>query len=173
MSALDDIARIVRAVTGDYRYERSYQATVERVNSDDTVDVLPDDASVRGVGLQRVPVALTDPTTTARPEAGCRCLLSFLEGDPRRPCITAWEYAQNSATVQLDDGAAGIARKGDLIDVELSASTPVAGILNGSYTIPGSPPTVVQVVNGQLTGTATIATPVRAVIIGGAASVKA
>lgn len=168
------LERIIRAVTGDLRFERTYAATVERA-ADDFVDVLPDDDFVRGLGLQRIPTPTIDPTTQLLPEPGCRCLLAFASGDPQQPRIVAWEYAQDSATIRLDGGAAAVARKGDLVDVYLTAaSTAVAGILNGAITVPGAPPTVVPVVNGQFIGTAgPLSQPVRAAILGGAAKVLA
>lgn len=173
MSLLDDLERIVRAVVGDLRFERTWSSTIERDNGDGTADVLPDSPLMRGLGLQRVPLPTIDPTTEIAPAQGCRCLLGFLEGDPRQPVIVAWEFAAGSATVRLDGGTAGLARKGDLVDVMLSSQSPVQGIVNGSYTIPGSPPTVVPIVNGQFSGYATIAQTVRARIIGGAQRVKA
>lgn len=177
MSLRDDIARIVRAVLGDMTFERTYTANVELV-SDDFVDVLPDDPKVRGIGLQRVPMPTIDPTTELVPAPGCRCLLAFAAGDPRKPYIAAWEYAQGSATVHLDGGAASVARKGDVIDVYLSPLTPIAGTMTATIQSPNPsppPPTIPTTVPGgtPFAGLATIAAPVRAVIIGGAARVKA
>lgn len=172
MSLLEDLAVIVRRVTGDYRFERTYAATVERAD-DDAVDVMPDDSSIAGNGLQRIPMPTIDPTTRLAPEPGCRCLLAFREGKPSQPYIAAWEYAPNSATVMLDGGSAPIARKGDLIELILSAATPIAGSAGGTVIIPGTPPTPVIVPPAPFTATATIAAPVYATPIGGAPKVKA
>lgn len=160
MTILDDMARLARRVTGDFRFERLYPATVERVTGD-LVDVLPDDPVMRGTGLQGVPMPTIDPTTDLLPEPGCRCLLGFQEGDPRRPAIMAWEYAPNTATVRLDGGVAGVARKGDLVDVLLAVG---AVPITGTAYIPAPTPFV---------GTATITETVRGTIIYGTQKVKA
>lgn len=177
MSIRDDLARLARHAVGDYRYERFYPCQVVRSYDGGAVDVLPDDDVVRGIGLQSVPAASVAPATFARAEPGCRCLLTFRSGDPRQPAITAWEYAEDSATVYLDGGVAAVARKGDLVDVYLSnvgpSFSPIRGIVSGEVTTPGSPPTVTPVAAVQFTGTASISTPVRGVIIGGAPKIKA
>lgn len=173
MSALDDFGRMVRRVLGDLRFERLYPAVVTRV-SGDLADVMPDDPTMRGQGLQGVPMPTIDPSTQLVPEAGCRCLLGFLDGNPQRPAIVAWEYAQDSATVRLDGGSAGVARKGDLIDVLLpiGTPTPVSGMAAGVQTppLPASPVTIPP---SPFSGTATLTSQVRAQPIGGAAKVKA
>jgi hypothetical protein len=172
VTILGDIAAIVRRVTGDYTYDRAYPAVVQRVGAD-AVDVLPDDPTVQGLGLQSVPMPTIDPTTQLVPEPGCRCLLAFAGGDPRRPYISAWEYAQDSATVRLDGGSGAVARKGDLIDVILGATTPIAGMAGGTTVVPGTPPVVTVIPQASFTATATIVGPVRATPIGGAPKVKA
>ena len=170
MSALANIARIIRHAVGDYRFERSYPCQVVRSYDGGAVDVLPDDAVMRGIGMQTVPATSVAPATFARAESGCRCLLTFSSGDPRKPTITAWDYAQDSATLYLDGGVAAVARKGDLVDVLLSAATPISGIVAGTVATSPSPTTVAAV---PFTGTAAIATPVRCAIIGGAPTIKA
>lgn len=164
----------VRRVLGDYRFERVYPATVERYSSG-AVDVIPDDESIRGLGMQKLTVRVGVPSASVSVEPGARCLVAFAEGDQRRPYVCAWEYKRASAVVFLDGGDAGVARHGDLVDVLLGAlATPIAGVVGGSYTIPGSPPTVVEIPEGTpFVGTATVATPVRAVVIGGARRVTA
>lgn len=171
MSAREDFARIVRHAVGDYRYERSYPCQVVRSYDGGSVDVLPDDDVVRGIGMQAIPAASVAPATFARAEPGCRCLLTFRSGDPRQPQITAWEYAQDSATIYLDGGVAAVARKGDLVDVLLSAATPIRGIVVGEVTAPG--PVVTPVAAVQFTGTAALSSPVRGAILGGAPKLKA
>lgn len=178
MTPLEALDRFVRHVLGEYRYERSYPSVVERSYDGGDVDVLPDDDVVKGIGLQRVPAPSIAPSTFARAEAGARCLLAFAEGNPRKPQIIAWEYAQDSATVQLDGGTTSVARKGDLVDVLLSASTPIAGVMSATISTPNPspPPATVDtpVPSGTpFTGLAVIPLPVRGAIIGGAPKVKA
>lgn len=178
MSPLESIRRIVRHAVGDYRYERSYPCVVERTYEGGDVDVLPDDLVMRGIGLQHVPAPSVAPSTFAIAGPGTRCLLSFANGDPSKPQITAWEYAQDTATVRLDGGSASVARKGDLVDVLLSPVTPISGLLSATIKTPNpSPPpaTITTPVPGgtPFTGFATIPGPVQGAIIGGAAKVKA
>jgi hypothetical protein len=162
VSIRDDIATIVRHVVGDYRYERSYPCQVVRSY---------DDGVVRGIGMQSIPATSLAPATFALAEPGCRGLLAFVAGDPSRPTITTWDYAQNSATIYIDGGVASVARKGDLIDVMLTvAGTPISGMVEGAVTAPG--PVVTPVAAVQFTGLAVLSA-VRAVIIGGAATIKA
>lgn len=170
MSVLEDLVRIVRHAVGDYRFERSYPCQVVRSYDGGAVDVLPDDDVLRGIGLQTVPAGSVAPATFGRAEPGCRCLLTFSSGDPRRPTITAWEYAKDSATVYLDGAVAAVARKGDLVDVLLSAATPISGIVAGTVDTSPSPTPVAAV---PFSGTAAISTPVRCAIIGGAPTIKA
>lgn len=173
MDVREIVASIVRAVTSDLVYARVYAATVELQHDDGSCDVRPDAAELRGDGLQHVPVMVSPAGTGARVEPGTRCLVAFADGDPRQPRIVAWEYAQVRATVALDSGAAGVARNGDLVQLNLSPMAPVSGVASGTVTIPGSPPTVVALPPGApFVGTATIATPVRGRILGGAARVK-
>lgn len=161
-------------MVGDYRFERSYAATVELANGDGTVDLRPDDEAVRGLGLQRVPIRVGVPSAAVRAEPGARCLFAFADGDPRKPHVCAWEYARASAVVSFDGGAAAVARHGDLVDVLLSASTPIAGVMTGAVTVPGSPPTIVPVPPGsQFSGLAVVAVPVQGSIVGGAQRIKA
>jgi hypothetical protein len=178
VSPLDALRRIVRNAVGDYRFERSYYCVVERSYEDGSVDVLPDDIAMRGIGLQRVPAPTVAPSTIARSLPGARCLLAFDKGDPRAPTITVWEYGIDTATVQLNGGVASVARKGDMVDVLLSAATPIAGVLSGTISTPNPspPPATVDTpvpAGTPFTGVATITGTVRGVIIGGAANVKA
>lgn len=170
MSLHDSLERIVRALTGDFRFERVYPAVVERVG-DDAVDVMPDDAVVRGMGLQRIPMPTIDPTTQLVPEPGCRCLLGFVQGDPKQPTIVAWEYAKGSASVRLDGGERPIARKGDLVEVVVGATLSIAGTASGATTAPG--PVVTPVPLAPFSFVATMSGPVYGSPTTGAAKVKA
>jgi len=172
------IERIVRAVLGDAVYLRSYGVEVQAQHDDGTVDVLADAVELRGQGLQRVPVLASPAGTSSRVEPGTRGLLSFADGDPRKPRIVAWAYEQGSAVVSLDGGAAGVARNGDLIELYLSPAAPISGVITGivQATNPSPPPPTIPTPlapGTQFTGFATLGAPVRGRVFGGAARVKA
>lgn len=169
------LARFVRQVVGDYRYERRYGATVVATNTDGSrVDLEPDDDAVRGLGLQAVPVRSGIAGGSSRAQPGTRCLLAFDDGDPSKPAVVGWEYAKGSAVVSLGGGIAGVARNGDMVELLLSPLTPITGVISGSVTVPTVPPTVVPVPPiTQFVGVATIVLPVRGRIVGGARRVKA
>lgn len=169
----DSIARLVRHVMRDVVFLRRYPSTVTTQHDDGTVDVEPDDAVVRGQGLQRVPIRTGVAGASARVDAGARCVLAFDDGDPAKPCIVEWQYAKGDAVVSLDGGGSSVARRGDLIDVLVQSPTPIAGIATGTVTIPGAPPTIVPVPPTPFVGTATLALPVIAQPIGGAPKVLA
>ncbi len=172
------IAAIVRYVMRDTTFHRLYRAIVERTNADHTVDVLPEDETIRGIGLQHVPVRVGIAASVVSAEPGLLCLLGFEGGDPQRPYIAAWEYRQRSAIVKLDGGDAAVARKGDAIRVLTVPAMAVSGVCGGTVDTPNAsppPPTVpVPVVPGTpFVGVVTIATPVTATPIGGARKVLA
>ncbi len=172
------LARFVRHVVGDYRFERSYPAVVERANDDGSVDVLPEPTTMRGIGLQRVPTALSDPETRVIAEPGARCLLAFRAGDPQQPYIAAWEYAQDSATIQLAGGSAAVARKGDLVEISFSAASPIAGTMTATVSTPNPSPPPPEILTPVAPGTPFTGTvvglgTVQAVVVGGAPKLKA
>lgn len=167
--------RLILAATRDNPYLRAYGVEVEAQHDDGSVDVLPDAVDIRGLGLQHVPVLVSPAGTSSRVKPGTRGLLRFADGDPRKPRIVAWAYLQASAVVSLDGGHAGVARNGDLVELLLSSpTTPVAGVVSGTVTVPGTPPTTVPVpVGTQFSGVATMSAAVQGRIFGGAARVRA
>lgn len=55
------------------------------------VDVLPDDARIRGLGgLTQVPIFHGLPGVTALVLPGERCLIAFRNGDPKLPAVIGW-----------------------------------------------------------------------------------
>lgn len=153
-------------------YHRRYPSEVVRDRGDGTWDVMPLDEPLRGQGLQAVPERVGLPSAaSSRVRPGTRCLVGFVDGDRRAPRIEAWEFAEDSGTVSLDGGIAGVARKGDLVRVLAGAAVPIVGIVNGTLTAPNGATT--PVVNQPFDGTAFPDGPIHAEIIGGARRVKA
>ena len=95
----DPFARLVRWVTRDLRFSKWYPATVLRQAGNLTVDLLPDDAVVKGVGTQGVeilsglPVAIELVSTAAR-----KILLGYEASDPKRPVAALW---RSGGTIRL------------------------------------------------------------------------
>lgn len=173
MKRLDALAAFVRYVMRDTTYADTFAATVE-MDRGATVDVLPDDARIRGTGLQFVPKGDAGAETTVAP--GSRCLIAFRDSDPSKPYVCAWEYEQRKAVVRLIDGNAKIARLGDPIRMLVSNPAVVSGTIGGSYVVPGTPPTVVPVPPGTpFRGAVAGILPetIAAKIIGGKATVLA
>jgi hypothetical protein len=170
----EQLERIVRHITRDLMFLKKYTAVVQLDHGDGTFALLADDASMRGRGLQRVPVSVgIAGARVASAEPGTRCLFGFDDGMPSSPRIEAWAFQRGAATVRFDDGDGGIARKGDLIDVNLNEPTSLAGvIIAGAVTPPASSPVPIPP-GTPINITATLGVPVRARIVGGARRVAA
>jgi hypothetical protein len=171
------LERLIRHITRDSIYLKTYGVVVQR-GHDNTVDVIADAAELQGMELRQVPVMTSPAGTSARVEPGTRGLLAFADGDPRKPRIVAWEYSKGSAVVSLAGGNAGVARNGDLVELQLSPMAPVSGVISGTVETPNpSPPpatiTVPVPPGTQFTGFVQIAPPIRGRIFGGARRVKA
>lgn len=165
MSAIESLKRFIRFVMTDTRYMRLYPATVQSQLADGTLEVLPDDPTIRGDGmLVRILTGL--PNTTVEVAQGARCLIGFLDGDPSKPYVAEWE-GNGLVRLGLDGGARPIARAGDQVEVATLPTTPVSGLVQGTLTVPGTPPVVTPIPPVLATLTATIATPVRGLIQAG------
>lgn len=171
-------ADAVAYVMGGTIYAGRFACTVERDNGDGTVDVLPDDVRMRGAGLARVPSDTGLPNTGLLVLTGARCLVAFRNADPRHPFVAEWEYRPADATVRLDNGAAPVARYGDLVRGLFAPSQVVAGIAGGTQEIPNPspPPATIPVpypLTTPFTAAVAISVPIDGVIETGAAKVFA
>lgn len=136
----DALARFVRWVCRDTRFHAHYPGTVEVVHADGSMDVTPDDAEIRGLGLAALRARAGLPGTKASGAAGARCLIGFEAGDPRRPYISAWASGAAVASISVDGGTAGVAGFGDPVEVLLPDVMTVQGFLEGFTQPPGAPP---------------------------------
>lgn len=130
MTALELFEAAVRRIMSFARYYGTYEATVQGQNDDDTVAVLPDDPSIRGDGLDKVPIRHGLPGVTVRVATGARCLLGFDNGDPKRPYVSLWA-AGSVEEIRFGSGALQVARVGDPVAVSLPPLSAI-GTLNGS-----------------------------------------
>lgn len=113
---LDSLTAIVQALMRPARYYAQHPAAVLSQHDDDTVDVLPDDATLRGNGLSNVPIRHGLPGVRVRVVAGSRVLLGFEGGDPARPYVSLWDAA-SVEKILFNGGTAGLARIGDLVTI--------------------------------------------------------
>lgn len=124
---LESIKALVDWATRDRPFLRLYPATV-RAQNGDTVDVDPDDDSIKAGGLQGVPLRHGLPGVTLELNVAQqpKVLLGFEAGDPKRPYAALWSatgtakigtvlVAQNASSLALlppqwfSAGAAGTA----------------------------------------------------------------
>lgn len=158
MDLREAIERIMRDVLAPTRYHADYAASVEAQHDDDTLDLLPDDESIRGTGLSHVPIRHGLPGVRVRVVVGSRVLLRFEAGDPRRPYAALWEPGAIEE-ISFDGGQAPVARRGDSVAVYWP------GILTVG---PGS------TINGQpFAGTVIVSSQSAGIIQSGAPRVKA
>lgn len=113
MPLRDALADLVEAIVGP-RIDRLalYPATVVSQAGDGTIDVLPDDAKVRGLGLSGLRLRYGLPGFVATVPALSRVLIGWEAGDPTRPYAMAWE-AGAVTSVTFDGGTEDVARTGD------------------------------------------------------------
>lgn len=142
----DSLAAFIRWVMRDTAYHRIFTAVVMAPSSGDTVDLLPDDPSIRGNGLQGVPISYGLPGAKATFAPGVRMFLFFENGDKTKPRAICFDGSH--LTMAFGGGVQALARVGD------NVSVPSAGLISGT---PGAPVTGVAVgtiVSGSPTVTA-------------------
>jgi len=71
------------------RYSRSYTARVVKQNANGTLQVLPDDKTFKGSGLDQVKIRLGVPGTVTVP-SGAHVEIVFEDGDPQKPAAVAF-----------------------------------------------------------------------------------
>lgn len=133
MDARGSLAKFIRWVMQDTTYHRLYPSTVEGQASDGSLDLLPDDESIRGNGLSAVPIWHGLPGVTVRVPNGERVLLGFRNGDPTQPYAALWEPGSVDS-IEIAGSGPEVARKGDTVEVLLPPA-----IFTGTIVIGGTP----------------------------------
>jgi hypothetical protein len=100
------------------RYSRSYSARVVKQNANGTMQILPDDPTFKGSGLDQVKIRLGVPGTVTVPK-GARVELVFEDGDPQKPIATAF-HDGSLTELSLGSGADFVALAQLVLD-ELNA----------------------------------------------------
>jgi hypothetical protein len=110
---LEAIRAIVDACVGQrLDYQALYPCTVVAQDGLGLLDLLPDDARIRGTGFQGIPILSGVAGMISTVPAGSRVLLGFRGGDPQRPFAAMWEPVVASNTV-YNGGTEHVARTGD------------------------------------------------------------
>lgn len=119
----ESLAAFIRWVMRDTAYHKVFTAVVMAPSSGDTVDLLPDDPTIAGNGLQGVPVSYGVPGAKAMLTPGMRMLLFFEGGDPSKPHAICFDGSP--LEVSFGGGKSPIARVGDNIVIS-NVSTIIA-----------------------------------------------
>jgi len=90
--AAESLERFAETIRRRIIYSSRWPARVVSQSGDGTLELVPDDASIAGAGLKRVPIRLGVPGSVTVPK-GARVGLQFDGGDPSRPVAVAWDDA--------------------------------------------------------------------------------
>ena len=150
MDIRSSLEAFIRLVMRDTVYHRVYPCSVQGQSSDlKTLDLLPDDAEIRGTGLQSVPIRHGLPGVEVKVPVGARVLLGFEAGDPERPYAALWEPGSIEQII-FDGGTKPIARKGDAVTCFWPPSVPIVGTV-GPAVLTGGLITITSPASGVIT----------------------
>jgi hypothetical protein len=83
-------------------YSRRYPCKVVNQNADGSLQVVPEDAKIKGSGLDHCDVYVGLPGTRLKVPSGAECLVAFKAGDPSRAYIDGW--LQGTPFTSIDIG---------------------------------------------------------------------
>lgn len=111
-------------------YDTNYPCTVVSQNSDGpfgddiggTLEVMPDDPRIRGLGLDRIPIRCL-PNMNVRVPAGVKATIQFDHSDASRPYITGFhvDSSPNSVLYVIGDASAEFVARADKVLSELES----------------------------------------------------
>lgn len=138
----EKLSAFIRWVMRDTKYHKHYVCTVAR-QLGESVDLTPDDPSIRGAGLQGVPIMHGLPGVSVMVAPGTKMTLFFENGDPTKPRAQMWEGGH--IEISFADGVMPIARVGDVVSINPAGLVgnlggPIIGVCTG--TIAAGAPTV-------------------------------
>ncbi len=127
------------------QYSCLHPARVAGQNADGTLQVVPDDAELKGSGLDRVPIRSGLPGSRVTVQSGARVRLGFDGGNPSKPFAALWDEGLVGATdlvteIKLGKGLGAVLREGDTISITPGNG---AGVVAGVVTVTlglGAPP---------------------------------
>jgi hypothetical protein len=126
------LAAFIRWVMRDVTYHRLYPATVQRQDTDGTLDLYPEDPAIQGTGLSKVRIRHGLPGVTVKVPTGANVLLGFENGDPAKPYAALWNSGSVTEIV-FDNGTQAIARQNDTVRVTVPPGTFLVAASGGSF----------------------------------------
>jgi hypothetical protein len=149
-SAASALNRFLGHIRRRINYSRPYPARVSRQHADGTLELVPDDAIMRGSGLDRVPIRYPAPGMSLKVTPGSRCIFEFEGGDPARPIVTAWSTGAITELKVVPNGLPA-ARQGDMTATTLQlvpAISPSGSPIPNTWTIFAAQPSLVPGTGG-------------------------
>lgn len=125
-------------------YLAQYSAELVAQNADGTLELVVESAKIPG--LSKVPLRLGLPGCTVKLKRGCRLLVGWENGDPRRPYGALFsasdvEELRIEASVKIsvvapevnlgDEDGLPVARQGDIVELAVPGTIAVTGTING------------------------------------------
>lgn len=140
--------RFLAGIRQEIQYSRSYPATVISQNANGTLQVKPLDPSIKGHGLNEVPIRYGVPGFEAKVPKGATVSIEFEDGDPSKPRASLWPKGTPVTEVRFAPNGIGspAIRVGDELEVVFPMGLPI--------TTSAGP------------GVVTVATPAKAIITG-------
>lgn len=133
MPLRESLEAIIEALIGRrLDYHALYPCTVASQASDGTLDLLPDDARIRGTGTSGIKIRHGLPGTTVEVGAGTRVLMGFEAGDPSRPYAALWE-AGDVDGIDIADAVAEVLRNGEIVNI--TGVQPGPGVTAATITV--------------------------------------
>lgn len=141
--------QFLAGVRQEIAYTKLYPSTVVAQNADLTLQLLPDDARMRGAGLDNVHIRYGLPGFEVHVREGATVMLGFEGGNPAMPYASLWDTSANAVDYvefKKNSTSSPFVRVGDEIEAVLPMGLPLTTSVG---------PSVVTVV-----------TPLKAVITG-------
>ena len=102
---MSDISAVVESLVGNrIDYSRLYPAKVVKQASDGSLELLADDARMRGNGITRVPIRHGIPGCVVTVPPGGKVQLFFEGGDPKRPAAALWPDGSSVTKIEITTG---------------------------------------------------------------------
>lgn len=124
--------RFLSGIRQEIQFSRSYPAEVIAQNADGTLQLRPIDTTIKGGGLNNVPIRTGLPGFEVRVPKGAIVSLEFNNGDPSDPRASLWTQKTGVTSLAFGDGVRGFARVGDQVQVVAPPAMPITGTLGGA-----------------------------------------